>query len=114
MTTTPAPPFPIADLVTCAKCGNQATLNKDPKQQYHCYLSCSMPIRARELNAYLIPKITSAVITETTFPALKDRVNGGVKVGRAAGRLLSNDDQILYRPPVDVLRFGHLLTGQRK
>lgn len=73
MTTTPVPAFPIDDLVTYAKCGNQATLNKDPEQQYHCYLSCSLPIRARELNAYLIPKITSAVITETTFPALKDR-----------------------------------------
>ena len=73
MTTTPAPAFPIDDLLTCAKCGNQVTLNEDPEHRYHCYLSCTMPIKARELNAYLIPEITSAVITETTFPSLKDR-----------------------------------------
>ena len=73
MTTATAPAFPVDTLLTCAKCGGEMRLGKDPEPRYTCPNLCVPTFRPSELNRLLIREITTVVITDHTFPMLKDR-----------------------------------------
>lgn len=71
MTTMTAPTFPADRLLTCAKCGSEITLSREPEPRYACANACITPFRAKELNRLLITDITAVVINDATFPMLK-------------------------------------------
>ena len=73
MTTVTAPAFPADNLLACAMCGGEIKLGKDPEPRYTCPNSCVPTFRPSELNRLLIREITRVVITDSTFPMLKDR-----------------------------------------
>ena len=73
MTTATAPAFPVDTLLTCAMCQGEIKLGKDPEPRYTCPNSCVPTFRPIELNRLLIREITRVVITDSTFPTLKDR-----------------------------------------
>ena len=79
MTTASIPTFPIDELLTCARCGNEMTTRVDPEPRYVCQSPCTAAFRARELYPVLLTAITSVVVTEATFPSLKARFTQGLK-----------------------------------
>ena len=72
MTTATAPAFPIDGLLTCAICEGELSLTHDREPRYRCRSSCSTSFAAGRLNRLLIAEITDVVITDATFPWLKD------------------------------------------
>ena len=93
MTTATARAFPVDTLLTCAKCQGHIKLGKEPESRYTCPNSCMPTFRARELNRLLILEITRVVITDSTFPMLKDRFfNALAENGGADGS--PSDDEI--------------------
>ena len=93
MKTATAPAFPIDTLLTCARCGGKIKLGQDPEPRYTCPNSCVPTFRPSELNRLLIREITGAVITDSTFPVLKDRFfNALAETGNTSDR--PTDDQI--------------------
>ena len=93
MTTATATTFPIDSLLACAVCHSEIKLDRDPEPRYTCPNSCAPNFRPHELNRLLILEITRAVITDSTFPMLKDRFfNALVEIqGSADG---PSDDEI--------------------
>lgn len=73
MTTMTARTFPLDDLLTCGVCQGKIALEHDPQPRYVCRASCTAGFRADELNRLLVPEITAVVVTDSTFPMLKDR-----------------------------------------
>ena len=73
MRTMTARTLPLDDLLTCGACQGKITLEHDPQPRYVCRNWCTAGFRADELNRLLIPAITAVVITDGTFPMLKDR-----------------------------------------
>lgn len=73
MTTATAPAFPVDTLLTCAMCGGEIKLGQNPEPRYTCPNSCVPAFRPGELNRLLIREITRVVITDGTFPMLRDR-----------------------------------------
>ena len=93
MTTATAPVFPFDTLLTCAKCGGEIKLGQDPEPRYTCPNSCVPSFRPSELNRLLIREITRGVITDSTFPTLRDRFfNTLAEAGAADGS--PSDDEI--------------------
>ena len=72
MTTTTTKNFPADKLLACAKCGGPFALTVAQEPRYHCSNSCGPSFNAQELNRLLIPQITAVVITDTTFPTLRE------------------------------------------
>ena len=94
MTTTTTKNFPADKLLTCAKCGSQFSLTADPEPRYNCPNSCGPSFRARKLNRLLIPQITAVVITDATFPKLRERFMRLLKdtTGEDTGHMPSDDE----------------------
>ena len=72
MTTTTTKNFPADKLLACAKCAGPFALTVAQEPRYHCSNSCGPSYNAQELNRLLIPQITAVVITDTTFPTLRE------------------------------------------
>ena len=92
MTTTTAPVFPIDDLLTCAACEGEMKLTHKPEPRYQCRSSCPTTFTASELNRLLIAEITGVVITDATFPWLKDHFARAMAESGARGEQPSDDE----------------------
>jgi len=93
MTTTTAPTFPVDTLLNCATCQSEIKLRNGTEPRYGCPNSCVPTFSASELNRLLIHEITRAVITDSTFPMLKDRFFKALaETGSADGT--PSDDEI--------------------
>ena len=72
MTTTTTTKFPADKLLICATCQGELSLSADPEPRYHCPNSRTPSFNARELNRLLIQQIAAVVITDATFPTLRE------------------------------------------
>ena len=100
MTTATAPAFPVDTLLICAKCQGEIKLGEDPEPRYTCPNSCVPNFRPRELNRLLVREITGAVITDSTFPTLKDRFfNALAETGNTGDRPTDAEIRRLVNDP---------------
>ena len=87
----------IDQLWTCTTGGSRPTLSQDA-DKFSIYSSCTATLRARQLNAVLIPELTESAIADVTFPTLKARfiaafsesVTADEKLGENAGMELTH------------------------
>ena len=91
MTTATAPAFPVDALLTCATCEGELNLTRDPELRYRCR-TCATSFVANELNRLLIAEIADVVITDATFPWLKDHFARAMAESGAQGERPSDDE----------------------
>lgn len=86
--------FPADKLFTCAKCGGKFSLTADQEPRYNCPNPCGHSFKALELNRLLIPQITAVVITDATFPTLRERFIRLLKdaTGEETGHMPPDDE----------------------
>ena len=68
---TTARTYPIDRLLICGNCGAGMKLEYATEPHYACPNGCAAPLEAEALNRAIIGGIIPAVITGSTFPALK-------------------------------------------
>ncbi len=90
--TTVTPTFPIDRLLVCGICGAGMTLECGPEHRYACPHGCVTPLEADGLNRAVIGGIVPAVVTESTFPRLKDAVKKAISEIQADNPGFHGDD----------------------